>query len=295
MLEYYRRALDLDPNYIDAYNNLGNALQAVRDYKGAAEAYLAALKIRPDFAVGFNNLGNALRTMGKTDDAIAALEQAIQLRPDYHAAHCNLGNAMKDAGRLDEAMSCYRRGGSASQGRHITQQSLLHDALPPGLRFGNDPAEALRWNVLHSQPVKAEIRPHDNERTADRRLRIGYVAADFREHCQSLFTIPLLSNHDRERFEIFCYAQVSRPDETTERIKGYADGWRSIQGMSDQEAAAANLKGPHRYSGRSDDAHGSWPSIGFCPQAGARAGHLAGVSGNNRHRGHGLSLYRSLA
>jgi predicted O-linked N-acetylglucosamine transferase (SPINDLY family) len=98
--------------------------------------------------------------------------------------------------------------------------------------------EALRWNVLHAQPVKAEIPQHDNERTADRKLRIGYVAADFREHCQSLFTIPLLSNHDHERFEIFCYAQVSRPDETTERIKGFADAWRPIQGMSDQEVAA---------------------------------------------------------
>ena len=95
----------------------------------------------------------------------------------------------------------------------------------------------MRWNALHAQKLKNEIHPHENDRTRDRRLRIGYVGADFREHCQSLFTIPLLSNHDRKNFEVFCYAHVSRPDATTERIRGYCDGWRSIVGMRDDEVA----------------------------------------------------------
>jgi tetratricopeptide (TPR) repeat protein len=124
----FGRAVELEPNYIDAHNNLGNALQAVRDYTGAAQAYLAALRIQPDFYVGYNNLGNALRTMGKTDDAIVALEQAIRLRPDYHPAHCNLGNAQKDAGRLDDAMrSLSAGGGFAASGFDFAQQSCLHD------------------------------------------------------------------------------------------------------------------------------------------------------------------------
>ena len=68
-------------------------------------------------------------------------------------------------------------------------------------------------------------------------LRIGYVSPDFREHCQSFFTIPLLSNHDREAFEIFCYPHVRRPDAITERIRGCAEVWRSILGMTDDQAA----------------------------------------------------------
>jgi predicted O-linked N-acetylglucosamine transferase (SPINDLY family) len=68
-------------------------------------------------------------------------------------------------------------------------------------------------------------------------LRVGYVSSDFREHCQSLFTIPLLSNHDHEAFEIFCYANLSRPDAITDRIRGHADHWQSIARMPDHEAA----------------------------------------------------------
>ncbi|MGA2442648.1 MAG: hypothetical protein ABSH08_16970, partial [Tepidisphaeraceae bacterium] len=95
--------------------------------------------------------------------------------------------------------------------------------------------ENRRWNQQHAEPLKKLIQPHANNRDADRRLRIGYVSPDFRDHCQSFFTIPLLSNHDREGFEIFCYADVGRPDAVTERIRGCAQVWRSIPGMTDAE------------------------------------------------------------
>jgi predicted O-linked N-acetylglucosamine transferase (SPINDLY family) len=68
-------------------------------------------------------------------------------------------------------------------------------------------------------------------------LRIGYVSPDFRDHADSFFTVPLLSNHDHGRFEIFCYSQVAHPDALTERQRGYADIWRDIAGLSDQQVA----------------------------------------------------------
>jgi protein O-GlcNAc transferase len=237
-VEMFRRAVQLVPDYIDAHNNLGNALQALRDYKGAAEAYLAALKIRPDFLPGYNNLGNALRTMSKTDEAIAALQQALRLRPDYAPAHCNLGNALKDAGRLGDAIECYRRAVTYDPRDFISHSNMIftmqyHPECAPEeiLR------EALRWNVLHAQRVSSEIKPHQNERNPDRRLRIGYVGADFRDHCQSLFTIPLFAGHDRQNFEIFCYSQVGCSDSTTEQIRQLVDHFEPIIGKADRSVA----------------------------------------------------------
>ncbi len=83
--------------------------------------------------------------------------------------------------------------------------------------------------------------PHPNERTADRKLRIGYVSADFREHCQSLFTIPLLRSHDRGEFEIYCYSSVERPDATTLQIAGLATVWREVR-LQDDAALAATIR-----------------------------------------------------
>jgi predicted O-linked N-acetylglucosamine transferase (SPINDLY family) len=49
--------------------------------------------------------------------------------------------------------------------------------------------------------------------------------------------MPLLSNHDRERFEIYCYAHLARPDEVSQRLADHADGWRLTYGASDAQVA----------------------------------------------------------
>ena len=71
-----------------------------------------------------------------------------------------------------------------------------------------------------------------NDRSPDRRLKIGYVSPDFRDHVIGRNLVPLFREHDREQFEIFCYADVPRQDKFTERFRGYADAWRNIAGLT---------------------------------------------------------------
>ena len=54
---------------------------------------------------------------------------------------------------------------------------------------------------------------HVNDRSAERRLKIGYVSPDFRQHSVAYFLEPLLKAHDRKRVEVFCYAEVKRPEQ----------------------------------------------------------------------------------
>jgi protein O-GlcNAc transferase len=234
----YRQAIALRPNSPDAYNNLGNALAAKDQFDDAIVAYRRAIAFSPDYAEALSNLGNALRDTGHLDDAVAACRRAIAIRPDYAKAHNNLGMALKDKGQLEEAIAAFRQAVALDPDSALIDSNLIF-----ALQF--DPAcdartileENRRWNRRHAGPLGRFVQAHSNARNPDRRLRIGYVGADFREHCQSLFTIPLLSSHDRSAFEIFCYSNVARPDDKTERIRRLCDGWLSIAGMSDQEAA----------------------------------------------------------
>ena len=89
----------------------------------------------------------------------------------------------------------------------------------------------------HAEPLAGAIEPHPARSAAGRRLRIGYVSADFREHPVVSFLEPILAAHDRHRFEIVCYANVPQPDATTRRLQGHADHWRSLIGLSDAQAA----------------------------------------------------------
>ena len=70
-----------------------------------------------------------------------------------------------------------------------------------------------------------------------RRLRIGYVSPDFRQHSVAYFVEPLLKEHDRQAVEVFCYAEVMRPDTVTARLQRLADHWLVTVGLSDDELA----------------------------------------------------------
>jgi len=234
----YRRAVELRPDRVEAHINLGNILHAVRKYEEAVRCYRRALALRPDDVEAYSNLGNALRSGGQLDEAIAAFRRCVRLRPEFHIAHCNLGNALKDAGQIDEAVACYRRAVELCPSDVISHSNLAYAVYyHPDYDSAAILQENRRWNDMHAAGLGDPSRRHDNDPDPRRRLRIGYVGSDFRDHCQSLFTIPLLSRHDRERFEIFCYANVPQPDAFTERLRECADCWRETTGQTDEEAA----------------------------------------------------------
>jgi predicted O-linked N-acetylglucosamine transferase (SPINDLY family) len=72
----------------------------------------------------------------------------------------------------------------------------------------------------------------------DRRLRIGYVSADFFEHASRHFLLPLMRSHDRVSFEIVCYANVVKPDQYTAQCQALADLWRPIAHLDDEQVAS---------------------------------------------------------
>jgi len=234
----YRQAIRLKPDLAEAHTNLGNALSDMGRLDEAIASYRQAIAFKPDYADAHYNLGIALLGKGQIDEAIVACRDAIRLKPGFAEAHCNLGIALKGIGQLDGAIASYRQAMRLKPDYALPHSNLLF-TLPfhPGYDAGMIYEENRRWDHQFAEPLKKFIQPHANDRNPDRRLRIGYVSPDFREHCQAMFTIPLLSNHDREAVEIFCYADVRRPDALTQRIGGYVDGWRSIVGMTDAQAA----------------------------------------------------------
>jgi tetratricopeptide (TPR) repeat protein len=105
----YHKALAIKPNYSKAHNNLGIALQDLGKLDEAVASYHKALAIKPDFPEAHNNLGNALKDLWKLDEAVASYRKALALNPDYAKAHYNLGIALQDLGRQEEAFACRRR------------------------------------------------------------------------------------------------------------------------------------------------------------------------------------------
>jgi predicted O-linked N-acetylglucosamine transferase (SPINDLY family) len=234
----YRKALAIKPDFAKGHFNLGNALGELGRADEAVESYHEALAIEPDYAEAHSNLGNALRDLGKLDEAMASYHKALAIMPGFAEAHNNLGNVLKYLGKLDEAIASYRKALAikpdyADAGRNLLYVTLNVPGLSPGELF----TEHLRFSENNARGITRPAEDLTNDPTPDRRLRVGYLSSDFRNHSVGSAVLPLLSSHDREKFEVFCYADVPRPDVMTERFQSCVDHWHTIVGKSDAEVA----------------------------------------------------------
>ncbi|MBF0602713.1 MAG: tetratricopeptide repeat protein [Nitrospirae bacterium] len=104
----WRQAIQISPEYIDAWFNLGNLYHALGHGKQAEEAFRHILRIQPDHAQTHNNLGIVLNQQGQLEHAEASLRRALHLKADYAEAHNNLGVVLNRQNRFEEAQNAFR-------------------------------------------------------------------------------------------------------------------------------------------------------------------------------------------
>jgi tetratricopeptide (TPR) repeat protein len=105
----YRCALIRNPHYADAHFNLGNALQESGQLNAAVDCYHRALVVQPDAAEIHYNLATVLLVQDRLKNALESYQAAVALKPDYAEAHNNMGAVLRDLGRINEAVRCFRK------------------------------------------------------------------------------------------------------------------------------------------------------------------------------------------
>ena len=234
----YLSALALKPDFAEAHSNLGLVFAAKGQPDEAITCYQTALLLKPDFAEANNNLGIEYKEQGRLIEALQCFERALASRPDFAEAYCNQGIAFHRHGRPDEAIACYRKALALAPGDAETHDSLLLAMLYSGRYTAAEIfAEHRRFADRFEAPLQAGWRPHANGRDPHRRLKIGYVSPDFRNHPVATFIEPVLANHDKARFEIFCYYNHNHIDAATLRLQAYADHWIPCRHLPDDRLA----------------------------------------------------------
>ena len=233
-----QRAVALRPDAAVCRNNLGQVLDRLGRDDEAARCYETAIELDPAYAEAHNNLGVVLARQDRLTAAEALYRKAIDLDPVYAEPHTNRGNLLKDRGELDAAIACYRR---AIELR--PDLSALHSNLLLTLHYHPDysPADLERehraWAARHVAPLVPARRPHGNDAKPDRRLRIGYVSPDFREHPVTRFVLPLFEEHERRQVEVFAYSDVTTPDAVTGLVRDRVDRWHDVATFGDEQLA----------------------------------------------------------
>ena len=284
-IQSYQTSLRLDPTRLEAQVNLGSAYEAQGRFDEAIEAYQAAAEGSTQAGgersirykvVALNNLGTTLARTGRSaealrafdrsraldpddpfahlgrgtqllrqyrfDEAVEALQTAIAISPGIAEAHVNLGGAFKRQGLLDQAIEEYHRAielkpESAEYHSNLFMTLYYHPAHSAEMIV----AENALWQARHAHRVVAQRTDREMDVDPDRRLRVGYVSADFADHTTAKLVMPLLEHHRSQSVvEVFCYS--NRPpataDTITRRFQSCANAWRDIAGQSDEQVAA---------------------------------------------------------
>ena len=232
-----QQAVTLNPRHAHGQNLLSVLLRTLNRSEEALEPARIAAELMPDFAEVQVNYGETFRAAGKLDDAAAHFRAVLARGIKGHDLHNNLANVLKDQGLLDDAILEYKQALSTVLSPAIFSNLIYtmhyHQDYTPSELF----QELDRYRRMIGEPLKAEIQPHANDKNPTRRLRIGYISSEFRQHALGLNLMPLFTRHDRSAFEIFVYAFVDKPDLYTYRFRQLADHWKDVHRTSDYALA----------------------------------------------------------
>ena len=228
-----RRSTQVAPDVAQRHSDLGAVLLAMGRYNEAAAALAEALHRDPDLADASSNLSGLLAEAGRLEEAVALARRAVELNASHADAWHNIGNALVRQGRAEEAIVAYRRAVELKP-----DAAQFHSNLLLALHYlpEFDSAAMLEEHRAYGrrfQPSPEQFPRHRNRRDPNRRLRIGYVSPDFRQHSVGYFIEAALEKHDRKAFEVFCYSDVTEADAMTRRMQAKVPNWRQIARATD--------------------------------------------------------------
>lgn len=226
-------AAQLAPDSPYIQNNLGNLYLLTNQHIAAEQAYRRALRASPGMTEALTNLGNLLVTRGALTESVAAAHQALAARPRLLEAHVMLANAYRDRGDITRALEHYRHALEIAPGNTITESNLL---MTMNYHAETNAAEVHAthrdWGARLPPSTPRPARPRAE------RLRIGYISPDLGRHPVGYLMEGLLAAHDRSRFEIRIYSDMTAADDVTARLRAHCDAWRDIAGLDHDRVAA---------------------------------------------------------
>jgi protein O-GlcNAc transferase len=255
-----RRLAAAHPDRVESQFNLAETALAASSYQEAATHSSRTLALDPRHAGATLDLGLALAALGRLEEAQTELAKAKALGARIKRSLPGEGSDGEDqvelrAGEIYLTQAYARMetcdwseyAGLATRFAQMIRGDGFAPLDSPSLGFrammlGVPPADQLllgRQIARRWADVRAIQAPAPTA-SSGRRIRIGYVSSDFRDHPMGHMTAPLFEHHDRTRFELFAYALS--PDDGSEyrrRIAAACDHCSDVSAQGDDQVADA--------------------------------------------------------
>ena len=267
----FDRALSLTPRLLPAMVGKGIVNIRLRNYDAALATLNAALAAKPDTAAVLAQRGRLFQELGQFDQAAADFDAALKLDPQLEPALCGKANAALHRGLTIETISacnrvleqnpdsevaltllgaCYAKQGDPAGAiaffdralalKPDHQDAIMRKIFALDFLLDTDFVRLQEPRNFWWQAIGAKLpRRQLAERNLDpeRRLVVGYVSSDFRNHSAALAFMPLLHHHDHRNFEVIGYSCYPTGDETTAQCRLLTDRWVDASQLNDERLA----------------------------------------------------------
>ncbi|ODU10837.1 MAG: hypothetical protein ABS84_02390 [Rubrivivax sp. SCN 71-131] len=233
---------DLERGF-DYWSTLARAHQLGHHPKEAIDAHLQALALNITDANAHYQLGLCFNELVMKIEAAQCFETALAMGAGSHelGIRALLAYFARDA--------CHWSGaGNALSELERTLHALPDDAALSATPFAHvtlqdDPADLLKASRMLARQLAQGAQPlppraSDWRPEGARRLRVGYLSADFHQHATCILMAEMLEQHDRARFEVTLYSH-GRDDGTDmrRRIEAACEHFVDLRSSTDREAA----------------------------------------------------------
>lgn len=243
----FQEASSFNPKDAALFYNLGNAQRELGKAAEAAKQYQQSIQLAPDDADAYNNLGNVQRELGHLDLAIECYTKALAINPCLYHAKVHLVHQKQhicDWQGLDDDIAEIRHWVNTIPEAQVSPFAFL--AMPSTTAAEQkkcaDNWANNRYSTLFAMGKQLNLSATGNQadraKDSTRKLKIGYLSADFRLHPLAFLISELIELHDRTQFEIIGFSYgVNDKTPTRERLVKAFDAFHDIRRLSEIDAA----------------------------------------------------------
>lgn len=229
-----RKAVQYGPEDAETLSNFGLMLKRAGQLQESRQILEQAISLQPGNGHAHNHLAGTLMEMGCLADAHACASKAVELAPRHVEAWITLAIILDNLGRSGEAIEAYRRVLEQNPDHHDAHDNLLfclsHMAdLSPEALFAEHRNFGQRLEARTGPPPA-----WDNPPIPERRLRIGFVSGDLRNHAVSSFVEPIFRRlAARPGLELIAYYNHPVQDSVTAHLRSLVPHWRDVAELGD--------------------------------------------------------------